>query len=184
MARPEPSEYASQYGEYVALVPEDDIVSAMRAELGRTLAFLSGIADRDATICHPPYTWTIKQVVGHLTDCERIFGYRALCFARGDTMPLPGFDENNYAQSAGSDQRPLADLAAEFEAVRKSHICLFQNIPCRRVGPPRDRQVAATSASAPSRTPSSAMSDTTRRSCTNVSRATRHDRRLPLDPGS
>ena len=118
MARPESSEYAPHYGTYVALVPEDDILAAMKSELAQTLTFLSGVAERDASVCHPPYTWTIKQVVGHLNDCERIFGYRALRFARGDSTPLPSFDLNHYALSAESDQRPLAALAAEFEAVR------------------------------------------------------------------
>jgi hypothetical protein len=129
MARPATSDYAPHYEQYVALVPEEDILAAMKSELARTLTFLSGIADRDASVCHAPYTWTVKQVVGHLTDCERIFGYRALRFARGDATPLPGFDENHYAQVALSDQRPLAALAAEFEAVRKSHICLFDSLP-------------------------------------------------------
>jgi hypothetical protein len=129
MARPEPSEYASHYGTYVALVPEVDIFAAMRSELAQTMALLKRIADQEATVCHPPYTWTIKQVVGHLTDCERIFGYRALRFARGDATPLPGFDENTYARAAESDRRPLGDLAAEFEALRNSHLWLFQNLP-------------------------------------------------------
>ncbi len=101
---------------------------------------LSGVAERDASVCHPPYTWTIKQVVGHLTDTERIFGYRALRFARGDATPLPGFDENHYAQVAESDQRPLAALAAEFEAVRKSHLCLFENLPAHAWNLTRNRQ--------------------------------------------
>jgi DinB superfamily len=129
MARPETNEYAPHYGQYVALVPEDDILAAMKSEIAQTLAFLNGVADRDASICHPPYSWTIKQVIGHLTDTERIFGYRALRFARGDSTPLPGFDENHYANVAGSDQRPLAELASEFEAVRKSHLWLFQTLP-------------------------------------------------------
>ena len=129
MARPDTTEYAPQYGQYLALVPEDDILAAMRSEIGRTMTFLSGVAERDASVCHAPYTWTIKQVVGHLIDCERIFGYRALRFARGDSTPLPGFDENPYVQSAESDQRPLATLGAELEAVRKSHLCLFENLP-------------------------------------------------------
>jgi DinB superfamily len=128
MPRPGPVDYAPHYGEYVALVPEDDILAAMRSQLSQTLVLLSGVADRDASVCHAPYTWTIKQVVGHVTDTERIFGYRALRFARGDATPLPGFDENRYAQLADSDRRPLAALATEFEAVRKSHLCLFENL--------------------------------------------------------
>ncbi len=129
MAQPETNEYATHYGKYVKLVPEDDVVAALRSELAQTVALLNGVADKDASICHPPYTWTIKQVVGHLTDCERVFGYRALRFARGDSTPLPGFDENHYARFAESDQRRLSELSAEFEAVRKSHLYLFQNLP-------------------------------------------------------
>jgi DinB superfamily len=129
MPRPESSEYASYYSNYVKLVPEDDIVAALRSELGQTLAFLNHVADRDASVCHPPYTWTVKQVVGHLNDCERVFGYRALRFARGDSTPLPGFDENNYARFAESDRRSLRDLAAEFEALRNSHVWLFKDLP-------------------------------------------------------
>jgi catechol 2,3-dioxygenase-like lactoylglutathione lyase family enzyme len=129
MARPGPTEHAPYYSQYIALVPEEDIIAAMRSELDRTVTLLSGVAASDASVCHAPYTWTINQVVGHLIDTERIFGYRALRFARGDATPLPGFDETSYAQSAASDQRPLDDLAAEFEAVRNSHLHLFGGLP-------------------------------------------------------
>ena len=129
MARPDPSEYAAYYEKYVALVPEEDILGAMHSELARTVDFLTGVSDREASICHPPYTWTAKQVVGHLTDAERIFGYRALRIARGDATPLPGFDENAYVQTAQFDQHPLTDLVAEFQTVRQSQLSLFQNLP-------------------------------------------------------
>jgi hypothetical protein len=129
MSCPKTTEYAPHYNSYISLVPEDDILLAMRTEQVQTLRFLSGVADRDAGVCHSPYTWTIKQVIGHLIDSERIFGYRALRFARQDSTPLPGFDENHYAQFAESDQRPLTAHAAEFEAVRKSHLCLFESFP-------------------------------------------------------
>lgn len=128
MSRPDNGEYAPHYGTYIKLVPEEDILAAMRSELAQTLKFLSGIAEPDALVCHPPYTWTIKQVIGHLSDTERIFGYRALRFARADKTPLPGFDENRYAEAAGSNERPLAALVTEYEAVRKSHLCLFENL--------------------------------------------------------
>jgi hypothetical protein len=129
MSRPDSTEYAPSYADYVALVPEEDILAAMRSDLPKTLGLLSGVSERDASLLHPPYTWTTKQVVGHVVDAERIFGYRALRFARGDATPLPGFDENTYAQFAESDRRPLADLIAEFESVRQSHIALFNNLP-------------------------------------------------------
>jgi hypothetical protein len=129
MARPDSTEYAASCANYVTLVPEDDILAEMQRETAQTLAFLRGVPESEASVRHPPYTWTFKQVVGHLTDCERIFGYRALRFARGDATPLPGFDENTYAQIAEFDQHSLLDLVAEFEALRQSHLCLFKNLP-------------------------------------------------------
>ena len=129
MPRPARSEYAPYYETYVSLVPEDEILRAMQSELVRTVDFLKGVSDREASICHPPYTWTAKQVVGHLTDAERIFGYRALRIARGDSTPLPGFDENAYVQTAQFDQHPLAGLVAEFQTVRQSQLSLFENLP-------------------------------------------------------
>ncbi|HEV3448117.1 MAG TPA: DinB family protein [Gemmataceae bacterium] len=129
MARPEPSEYAAYFGKYVALVPEDDIVPAMEKELEQTLTLLRSVPEKEALVHHAPYTWSIKEVVGHLTDTERIFGYRALRIARGDTTPLPGFDENAYAQAAAFDRCPLPELIAEFEAVRRSHLWLFRHLP-------------------------------------------------------
>jgi hypothetical protein len=128
MARPDPAEYAPYYEKYIALVPENDILGVMKSATGTELKFLSGIAESQASVCHPPYTWTIKQVVGHLTDSERVFGYRALRFARGDSTALPGFDENAYAQAIRLDDIPLADLIAEFDALRRSHLAFFKHL--------------------------------------------------------
>src|SRR5262249_8083458 len=77
----------------------------------------------------PPYTWSIKEVVGHLADTERVMGYRALRFARGDATPLPGFDENEYAKIANFDRLPLPALVSELDVVRRSHLILFPNMP-------------------------------------------------------
>jgi hypothetical protein len=129
MARPDLDEYASFYVNYVALVPEEDILAALRSESAATRAFLDGVPEDQAGRKHPPYTWTVREVVGHLIDTERIFGYRALRIARGDETPLAGFDENAYAVAAESDRRPLADLAAEFEAVRLANLAFFAGLP-------------------------------------------------------
>jgi hypothetical protein len=129
MPKPDPTEYAPYYARYVALVPEDDIVAALERELGATLALLRSVSEAQAGVLHPPYTWSTNQVVGHLADCERVFGYRALRIARADATPLAGFDENAYAREADFDQHPLAELAAEFEAVRRSHLWLFRHLP-------------------------------------------------------
>jgi len=128
MPRPDPSEYAAYYGSYIALVPEDDVVTSMESQLAETLEFLRHVPEADANVCHAPYTWSIKDVVGHLIDSERVFGYRALRFARGDTAPLPGFDENAYALVAESNRRTLGDMIAEFESLRRSHLWLFRGL--------------------------------------------------------
>ncbi len=120
--------YAPYYTKYVELVPEEDVVTAMRAQLGETVALLNGVSERDACVHHHPYTWSIKEVVGHLTDSERVFAYRALRFAHGDSTPLPGFDENPYVQAAQFDEQQLCDMVAGFEAVRRSSIYLFQSL--------------------------------------------------------
>jgi hypothetical protein len=128
MVRPDSTEYAPYYTKYVELVPEDNIVAAMKAQLGETISLLSRVTEREACLRHAPYTWSIKEVVGHLTDSERVFAYRALRFARGDSTPLPGFDENPYVQVARFDEQALCDLVAGFEAVRRSSIHLCQSL--------------------------------------------------------
>jgi hypothetical protein len=129
MHRPGSTEYPPFFGSYVALVPEEDILTALQTQLADALALLRAVPEAEGNVRHPPYTWSVKQVVGHVTDAERIFGYRALRFARGDSTPLPGFDENPYALVAESDRFPLSDLVSEFEAVRRSSLWLFRNLP-------------------------------------------------------
>jgi DinB superfamily len=129
MHRPSSTEYAPHHNYYLALVPEDDILAAMEAQLAEMLALLRAVPEAQGGQRHPPYTWSVKEVVGHLTDTERIFGYRALRFARGDATPLPGFDENTYVPAAEFDRSPLSGLVSEFEAVRRSHLGLFRSLP-------------------------------------------------------
>jgi hypothetical protein len=129
MQRPSSTEFAPYYSKYVALVPEDNVLPVLEKQLEEMLAFLRPVPEEQGNVRHPPYTWSIKQVVGHLTDSERVFGYRALRFSRGDATPLPGFDENEYARGAESDRCPLRDLVSEFEFVRRSHLWLFRNLP-------------------------------------------------------
>jgi hypothetical protein len=129
MPRPDPTEYAGYFSKYVDLVPEPDILPVLATQLDETLAFLRAVPESQSSILHPPYTWTVKDVVGHLADGERVFGYRALRFARGDATPLPGFDENNYARSAEYARLALADVVSEYEAVRRSNVLMFRNLP-------------------------------------------------------
>jgi hypothetical protein len=128
MQRPRPTEYAPYYEKYLSLVREDDVLAAMESQRAGLLALLRGVSEAEGNVRHPPYTWSVKEVVGHLADTERVFGYRALRFARGDTTPLPGFDENAYAREAKFDRVALQDLASEWEALRRSHLLLFHNL--------------------------------------------------------
>jgi hypothetical protein len=127
MPRPNSTEYAPYFEAYIALVPEDDIVATMEAQLKEMQPFLQGVPESQGNVRHPPYTWSIKEVVGHLTDTERIFAYRALRFARGDATPLPGFDENAYVRAAEFDRTPLGELVSEFDSVRRSNLSLFRH---------------------------------------------------------
>jgi hypothetical protein len=129
MHRPGPTEYAPFYANYIAHVPEEDVLAALETQLADMLALLRAVPEEQGDVRHAPYTWSVKEVVGHLIDGERVFGYRALRFSRGDTTPLPGFDENEYARAANFDRLPLRDLVAELEAVRQSNVWLFRNLP-------------------------------------------------------
>jgi hypothetical protein len=127
--RPDATEYPPFYARYVAGVPETDVVAALR-DSGREIdAVLGAIPDARGGFRYGPDKWTIREVIGHMIDAERIFGYRALRLARGDATPLPGFEENDYARAAGSDARSLADLVDELRIVRESTVRLFQSFP-------------------------------------------------------
>jgi hypothetical protein len=124
--RPQTGEYATYYGRYIDLATEDDIVAALDAQGHETAALLGGLSEAQASHRYEPGKWSVKQLVGHVIDAERIFAYRALSFARGETNPLPGFDQDPYVANAGSDDRSIADLAEEFSTVRKANVMLFR----------------------------------------------------------
>jgi uncharacterized damage-inducible protein DinB len=127
-SRPEPGEYAAAYETYIRLVPEGDILTHLEQQIEDSLGLLRDVAESEAERRHAPYTWSIKEVLGHLIDSERIFGIRALRFARQDRAELPGFDENEYVQRARFDARTLGSLAQEFELVRRSHLLFFRGL--------------------------------------------------------
>jgi hypothetical protein len=127
-SRPEPSEYAAAFEPYIGLVPEGDILRRLQQQIDGTMSLLGGVSESDAETRHAPYTWSIKQVVGHLADSERIFGVRALRFARSDPTELPGFDENHYVRNAPFDSLSLGSLAEEFELIRRSHLLFFRGL--------------------------------------------------------
>lgn len=129
MRKPEPTEYAGFFANYVNLVTEPDPLPVLAAQLDDALAFLRTVSEVDASVLHAPYTWTFKEVIGHVADGERVFGYRALRFARGDTTPLPGFDEMLFAAHAESNRLPFAEILSDYEAARRANVSLFRSLP-------------------------------------------------------
>jgi len=128
VTRPDASEYAPYYGTYVGTVPEGDLLQILEDQHRDTQALLGGLSEAQALHRYAPGKWSVKEVVGHLTDAERVFSYRALRFARGDAKPLQGFDENAWVPPGKFDARPLADLAAEFAVVRRATVALFRSL--------------------------------------------------------
>lgn len=126
--RPLDTEYAPYYGRYVSRVPDGDVVRILESQIAETMAVLHGIPESRGTHRYGPDRWSIKQVVGHLSDCERVMAYRALRIGRGDTTPLASFDENAYAVGADFDAIPLAELAGELADVRRATIHLFRHM--------------------------------------------------------
>jgi hypothetical protein len=125
--RPLPGEYAAYAQPDIDQVAGDDAVAALESLSGETLAFLQWLPeDRLAGIRYAPVKWTIKDVVAHLADDERVFAYRALCVARGEMQPLPGFDEGLYAASAAGEDRSWLDLLADYAAVRSATLALLR----------------------------------------------------------
>jgi hypothetical protein len=127
-SRPARNEYAAYYDRYISLVPEGDIVGVIEKQKDETLSLLRGISEDRAGHRYAADKWSIKEVVGHVIDAERVFAYRALRFGRGDSTELAGFEQDDYVKTGGFDGRTLADLACEFEHVRDSTISLLRNL--------------------------------------------------------
>jgi len=134
--RPDPSEFAPFYAGYIAGVPDGDLLATLEQQGKDTQAALRGLAESRGDYAYAPGKWTIKEILGHVADGERVFSYRALTFARGDSGPLPGFDEQAWTPASGARSRPLADLLADLAAVRGATLALLRGLtgdaPLRR----------------------------------------------------
>jgi len=125
--RPAADEYDPYYAKYVSLVPDGDLIKMLVAQIDETSKMLNAVAESKAGLRYAPGKWSIKEVVGHLSDTERIFSYRALRIGRGDTTPLPGFEQDDYVKGTNFDARLLTDLVNEFRAVRQATITLLKS---------------------------------------------------------
>lgn len=123
--RPEPTAHAPYFSRYVDLVPEGDVLATLAAQAATSAALFGGLTAEQADYAYAPGKWSVRQVLGHLSDTERVMAYRALRLARADTTPLPGFDENLFAAEAPHARVPVADLVAELGLIRQSTLCLL-----------------------------------------------------------
>ncbi|HEV8579716.1 MAG TPA: DinB family protein [Thermoanaerobaculia bacterium] len=112
--RPPVDEYAPFYQGYIAEIPDDDILGRMCSQEEVVSKLPAAVSESGETFAYAPDKWTVRQVVGHLCDCERVFGYRAFRVSRGDLTPLPGFDENAYVANSNSASRHLQDSSTNF----------------------------------------------------------------------
>ena len=128
LSRPAADEYDTYYAGYIAGVPDQNLLDLLSGQIEETAALLARVPEARAGWAYAPGKWTIKEVVGHLADAERIMAYRALRIGRADTTPLPGFEQDDYVRAGDFDTRLLADLAREFQAIRRTTIELFQGL--------------------------------------------------------
>jgi hypothetical protein len=129
MSHPQSNEAAPYYWRYIDLIPGDDIVGQLKSQVEQTNTFLAAISDEQSLRSYAPGKWTIRQIVNHLNDSERVFVGRALWFARGFTDALPSFDQDVCVAAAAANDMSWVGLREEFDNVRKSTISFFENLP-------------------------------------------------------
>lgn len=128
MNRPDKTEYAEYYHKYIQAVPNEDISDILEDQLNTAVGLFSNITEEKSQYRYEPGKWSIREVLGHIIDAERVFAYRALRFSRGDQKPLQGFDENEYINNSNYDKTNLTLLIEEFSNIRKSTIALFKSL--------------------------------------------------------
>ena len=144
--RPGADEFAPFYAGYIAEVPEGDLVASLERQAVEIGALVRRIPDGIGDHRYAEGKWSIREVIQHIIDAERVFAYRLLRFSRGDTTPLPGFDEGTYVRNGDAGQRTIAQLAAEFEVVRRSTMALIDPMSdemMMRRGPANGRDISA-----------------------------------------
>ncbi|MGA3106277.1 MAG: DinB family protein [Terriglobales bacterium] len=128
LCRPEPGEFAPYHKTYISLVAGNDIVASLDEQRRQTLLLLSGRPESEGDLRYAPGKWTLKEVLGHINDTERIMAYRALRIARGDSTPLPGFEQDDYVRDGPFAHNSLPDLIEDYIAVRRATLTLFRNL--------------------------------------------------------
>ena len=126
--RPQPGEYAPYTGAYISLVEGNDVLAALDEQRRQMLLLFSGRTDADGDLRYAPDKWTLKEVLGHINDSERILSYRALRISRADATPMEGYEQDDYVRNGPWGGRPLTDLIEDYIAVRRATLSLFRNL--------------------------------------------------------
>jgi len=126
--RPQTSDYAPNFAKYVSRVPDGDLLEILENQRRDMLRLLEPLSDTDGDFRYAPDKWSIKEILGHLNDTERVFAYRLLRIARGDQTPLPGFEQDHYVKAANSSARKLASLLEEFDSIRSASAGLILSL--------------------------------------------------------
>ena len=126
-SRPQANEYASYYGKYINLVPEGNILEILSDQIQSVEKLFSRITEEKSKFRYAEGKWSIRELLGHITDTERVFAYRALRFSRNDKTALPGFEQDDFVPNSNHDNVLLKNLVEEFILVRKSNIKLFES---------------------------------------------------------
>jgi uncharacterized damage-inducible protein DinB len=127
--RPTESEYPNYYQPYVKLVPDGELVQILQENLLAVVKLFKGISEEEALHRYAPGKWSVKEVLGHIIDTERIMSYRLMRVARGDQTPLAGFNETDYVQAAQTNSLSMEAILEDFKATRNASITLIQNTP-------------------------------------------------------
>jgi len=125
--RPEQGDYATYYEKYISLVEGEDILKILNDQSKKTQDILNSFSEHKGNFRYADGKWTVKEVVGHLLDTERVFAYRALCIARGEKKSLPGYDQNDYVKDGHFNRRELFELNYEYRLLRESNLLLFRS---------------------------------------------------------
>jgi len=126
--RPQPGEYTPYYDRYISLVPVSDVLAALDDQRRETLLLLCGRAEADGDLRYAPDKWSLKELLGHVNDTERIMSYRALRISRGDATPIEGYEQDDYVRNGPYARRQLPDLIEDYIAVRRATVSLFRNL--------------------------------------------------------
>lgn len=128
ISKPDPSEHAPHFGKYVDMVGEDNVIKFLTEQKNDLVELIKSLSEEKGNYTYAPEKWTIKEVIGHIIDSDRVYGFRALYFARSGTVALPGYDQDIWAKEGAYNSIGLSDLSSDFELARDANISLFNRM--------------------------------------------------------